>query len=48
MSITLIYQYNQYKRDNKNINAINEALTKFYQMLIKVKMIYYFYIKEKK
>jgi len=29
MSITFIYQYNKYKIDNKNINAINEALTKF-------------------
>ena len=29
MSIAFIYQNNQYKINNKNINTINEALTKF-------------------
>jgi len=35
MPIEFIYQYNKYKIDNKKINIINEALTKFLSIIDK-------------
>ena len=35
MSIIFIYQNNEYKIDNKNINSINEALRQFLSLVDK-------------
>ena len=48
MSITFIYQYNQYKIDNKNIKTINEALTKFLSIVDKSENDLIFLYKGKK
>ena len=48
MSITFIYQYNQYKLDNKNIKTINEELIKFLSMVDKSENDLIFLYKGKK
>jgi len=48
MPIIFIYQYNKYKIDNKNINTINEALTKFLSIVDKSENDLLFLYKGKK